>query len=109
MKYTVKNGDLATAWRNDIAVVSTPVLVWLCEMAALEVMEGEGITDFSVGYAHECKHVSSARLGDVLDATARLRESRGNRLVFDSEVRLGETVLMRSQHTRVTVDRDSVA
>ena len=35
LTYKVSAGDLATAWRNDVPVLATPLLLWLSELAAM--------------------------------------------------------------------------
>ncbi|SPJ41438.1 hypothetical protein CHUV2995_02252 [Corynebacterium diphtheriae subsp. lausannense] len=61
IEYSVEEKDLATNWRNDLPVVSTPVLVWLCEIAAMdELSHSLGVDIFTVGFSHECKHVGRA-------------------------------------------------
>lgn len=104
MQYQVKEADLATAWSNNVPVVATPVLVWLCEMASIEATKESGEDIFTVGYAHDCKHLASARLGDTLSACAKLVNRSEKRLTFETQVLLGDTILMSSVHTRAIVN-----
>lgn len=67
IEYSVEEKDLATNWRNDLPVVSTPVLVWLCEIAAMdELSHSLGVDIFTVGFSHECKHVGGVRQGSSI-------------------------------------------
>ncbi|WP_425455490.1 thioesterase, FlK family [Corynebacterium gerontici] len=98
--------DLATQWRNDIPVVATPILIWLCELAAMRELENEGCDAFTVGFSHECKHVGACGLGEVVEVEARLVSQSESDYVFDCIARHGTKTLLSSKHIRKAVQRD---
>ncbi|CAB0518161.1 hypothetical protein FRC0484_00556 [Corynebacterium diphtheriae] len=101
VEYSVEEKDLATNWRNDLPVVSTPVLVWLCEIAAMdELSHSLGTEIFTVGFSHECKHVGACGKGSQLKAHASLLSSEETTFSFDCSVYHNDQLLMKSIHTR---------
>ncbi len=109
IEYSVEEKDLATNWRNDLPVVSTPVLVWLCEIAAMdELSHSLGVDIFTVGFSHECKHVGACGRGARLKASVSLLDSDGATFSFDCSVYHNSQLLMKSIHTRKKVVKEKI-
>src|SRR3954462_14166871 len=97
-------GDLLTDVDGTLplAVLSTPGMVLMMEMAATNLVRNElPANHATVGFEVCIKHVGGALEGAVCTVTARLREVVDERkLRFDVEVREGERTIGVGTHER---------
>jgi fluoroacetyl-CoA thioesterase len=107
LTYKVNAGDLATAWRNDVPVLATPVLLWLSELAAMRAIAdtlAEG--QMTVGLSRDSTHLAPTPEGWSVQISASLTQIEGRRLVFAVEARDGRDVVLQGTHVRAIVNRD---
>ena len=87
------------------AVLSTPAMIGLMEVAASQAVQPElppgAIT---VGTRIEVDHLKAVPGGTTVRATARLVKHEGRFLVFDVEARAGQVVLGRGRVFRAIVE-----
>ncbi len=87
------------------AVLSTPAMIGMMEIAASQAVQPElppgAIT---VGTRIEVDHLKAVPGGTIVRATARLVKHEGRFLVFDVEARSGEHVLGRGKVFRAIVE-----
>src|ERR1700691_2083756 len=87
------------------AVLSTPAMIGMMEIAASQAVQPElppgAIT---VGTRIEVDHLKAVPGGTTVRATARLVKHEGRFLVFDVEARSGEHVLGRGKVFRAIVE-----
>jgi fluoroacetyl-CoA thioesterase len=87
------------------AVFSTPAMIGMMEVAASQAVSPDlppgAIT---VGTRIEVDHLKAVPAGTNVRATARLANYEGRFLVFDVEVRAGETILGRGRVFRALVE-----
>jgi predicted thioesterase len=87
------------------AVLSTPAMIGMMEIAASQAVQPElppgAIT---VGTRIEVDHLKAVPGGTTVRATARLVKHEGRFLVFDVEARSGEHVLGRGRVFRAIVE-----
>jgi fluoroacetyl-CoA thioesterase len=87
------------------AVLSTPAMIGMMEVAASQAVQPElppgAIT---VGTRIEVDHLKAVPGGTTVRATARLVKHEGRFLVFDVEARAGEFVLGRGRVFRAIVE-----
>ncbi len=107
LTYKVSAGDLATAWRNDVPVLATPVLLWLSELASMRAIadtlsEGE----MTVGLSHDSTHLAPTPEGWSIQISASLTQIEGRKLVFAVEASDGQDVVLKGIHVRAIVNRD---
>ncbi|HMB09653.1 thioesterase family protein [Saliniramus sp.] len=107
LTYKVSAGDLATAWRNDVPVLATPVLLWLSELASMRAIadtlpEGE----MTVGLSHDSAHLAPTPEGWSVQISASLTQIEGRKLVFAVEASDGRDVILKGTHVRAIVNRE---
>ena len=87
------------------AVLSTPAMIGMMEVAAAEAVRKDlppgAIT---VGTRIEVDHLKAVASGTFVRATARLAEHRGRFMIFDVEARAGEHVIGRGRVYRAIVE-----
>ncbi len=100
--------DTAVAFRSgDVAVLSTPRIVALCEEAAVAAVEGSlDAGETTVGMRIQLDHLNPTAVGDVVTADARLEKVEGRRLKFSVSVNDARGLVAAGKVTRVVVDRD---
>ncbi|MCX5265948.1 thioesterase family protein [Streptomyces sp. NBC_00199] len=105
--HVVKEADTAANWGNELPVLATPVLLWLSEIAAMEVI-GSGLSprDMTVGLAHDSAHQAPSVLGDTVTVHAELRSIEGKKLVFNVSASDGRATVLAGRHTRAVVDKE---
>lgn len=107
LTHTVTTEDSAKNWGNDLDVLSTPVLLWLSEIAAMKVTESAvSAPAMTVGLAHDSAHLAPTPTGATVTITATLTEVDGNKLVFAVEGRDSHSTILRGVHSRAVVNRD---
>lgn len=105
LEHVVRREDLATSWKNDVEVLSTPILLWLAELACMAAL-GERVKPpwMTLGTAHQVKHLAPTPEGFRLSITARLAEVENRKLVFDVEASDGAEPILSGRHERFLVD-----
>jgi predicted thioesterase len=108
VELVVAEADTAVAYRTgDVAVVSTPRIVALCEEAAVAAVAGafaEGET--TVGMRIQLDHLAPTAVGGRVTAQARLEKVEGRRLRFSVSVNDERGLVAAGKVTRVIVDRE---
>ena len=108
VELVVADGDTAVAHRSgDVAVLSTPRIVALCEEAAVAAVAGAfepGQTTVSMRI--QLDHLAPTAIGDTVTADARLVVVEGRRLKFSVSVNDERGLVAAGKVTRVVVDRD---
>ncbi|MFJ3224528.1 thioesterase family protein [Streptomyces sp. NPDC086783] len=100
--------DSATAWENDVDVLATPILLWLSEVTAMDVLSEEITTPWmTVGLNHDSAHVAPTPVGEEITVTATLTEVDGKVLTFAVEARDSRAVILRGVHGRAVVNREA--
>ncbi|MCU1497963.1 MAG: hypothetical protein JWM47_1916 [Acidimicrobiales bacterium] len=104
----VGDDDTAIAFRSgDVAVLSTPRIVALCEQAAVAAVAGsfdEGQTTVSMRV--QLDHLAPTAVGCRVNAVARLEKVDGRRLKFSVSVNDERGLIAAGKVTRVVVDRE---
>jgi predicted thioesterase len=107
IRHTVTDEDCARRWGNDLQVLATPVLLWLSEIAAMEVIApAVPATTMTVGLSHDSAHLAPTPVGDVVTVTATLTGACGKRLTFAVEAADSRDTVLRGVHERAAVNRD---
>jgi len=87
------------------AVLSTPAMIGMMEIAAAQSVQGElpegAIT---VGTRFEVDHLKAVPEGTSVRATARLTENKGRFMIFEVEARAGEHLIGRGRVYRAIVE-----
>lgn len=106
--HTVRDADCATNWANDLPVLATPVLLWLGETTAMQVIESAlADGEMSVGYAHtSAEHLAATPAGWTVTVTATLTRVDGRMLEFSIEASDTRDLIFRGTHVRAVIDRD---
>jgi fluoroacetyl-CoA thioesterase len=106
--HVVNEADTALAMHSgDVAVLSTPRVIALCEEAAVLVLAGLLTpAQTSVGCRIEVAHVAPVAVGTVVRASATLERSEGRRLVLNVSVTDASGLVAAGRMTRVIVDRE---
>ncbi|HXW55190.1 MAG TPA: hotdog domain-containing protein [Candidatus Cybelea sp.] len=87
------------------AVLSTPAMIGLMELAAAQAVEAElSPGAITVGTRIEVDHLKAVSLGALVRARARLVGQEGRFLIFDVEARSGELVIGRGRVFRAIVE-----
>ncbi|MBL0389289.1 hypothetical protein JJB07_22110 [Tumebacillus sp. ITR2] len=101
----VKDEYLATNWKNNFPVLSTPILLWLAELVCMQVVEQEvGADCATVGTAHQMKHLAATPCGERFTITATLREVDRKKLVFDVTAEDEHEQILSGVHERFVID-----
>jgi fluoroacetyl-CoA thioesterase len=89
------------------AVLSTPAMIGMMEVAAAQSVQAELPTGaITVGTRIEVDHLKAVPAGATVRATARLVEHEGRFLVFEVEARSGDLVLGRGRVFRAIVEHE---
>ncbi|HEX2577232.1 MAG TPA: hotdog domain-containing protein [Aquihabitans sp.] len=108
VELVVADADTAIAARSgDVAVISTPRIVALCEEASMAAVDGllpGGET--TVGMRIQLDHLAPTAVGDLVRADARLEKVEGRRLKFSVSVNDDRGLVAAGKVTRVVVDRE---
>jgi fluoroacetyl-CoA thioesterase len=106
LTHRVADADLATSWQNDVPVLATPILLWLCELACMRAVEG-ALDDgrMTLGYGHESKHLAATPKDWTVQIAAELRAIDGKILTFEISAHDGQDEVFLGRHTRAVVDR----
>lgn len=104
---TVTSRDTASAvGSGDVAVLATPIVVAICEEAAVAAVARALVpTETSVGTHVAIDHLRPSPVGAVVTAEAILSRVDGSSLSFSVEVRDGDVVVARGTVERAIVDR----
>jgi fluoroacetyl-CoA thioesterase len=97
-------GDLITTHVGGKGTFSTPAMVGLMEITSHHSLDGllpEGHT--TVGYEIHVRHLAPAPPGSMIVVSSRLTEVKGNKLYFEVECRLGDTLVGSGIHKRAIV------
>ncbi|MFZ4584786.1 MAG: thioesterase family protein [Acidimicrobiia bacterium] len=92
---------------GDVDVLATPILVLICERAAVAATDGNlepGTT--TVGHRVQVDHLSPTPIGGIVTAEATLELVEGRRLTFRVAVNDGRGLVAAGRVTRVVVDRE---
>ncbi|KZM71637.1 thioesterase family protein [Nocardia terpenica] len=107
VEHTVTEKDTAMRWGNDLPVLSTPVLLWLSELAAMRAVEPYVVPGWmTVGIAHDSSHLAPSVEGNTISINATLVDVDGSRLRFDVSAEDGETVILAGSHTRGVINSE---
>ena len=95
---TVRENDTGAAvGSGELPYLATPVVLALCEAAALDALAGSlPPNSTSVGMRVHLDHVRPVPVGRTVRATARLERVEGRRLTFSVETRDGADDLVAS-------------
>ena len=104
----VKEEDLVSRLGYiDVDVLSTPRLIQLIEMAAIEAVQGFIPPDqLSLGTQVKVKHLSPTPLGKKVTAHALLKEVDKNRLLFLVEAHDEMEKIAEGEHERILVPKE---
>ena len=108
LTHVIQEHDSARQWGNNLPVLATPVLLWLAEIAAMNVIEPAlSENEMSVGVAHDAKHLTFTPIGSTISITAQLLSVERRRLCFRIEAQDEEEVIYQGTHERglVAIDR----
>lgn len=108
MELVVAEADTAIAAHSgDVAVLSTPRIVALCEEAAVEAVAGSfGDGETTVSMRVQLDHLAPTAVGGLVTADARLEKVEGRRLKFSVSVNDDRGLVAAGKVTRVVVDRE---
>lgn len=104
----VTDTDTALAHGSgDVAVISTPKVVALCEEAAIAAL-GDSLAsnETTVGMRIQLDHLAPTAIGGRVQADAKLEKVEGRRLIFSVSVNDDRGLVAAGKVTRVIVDRD---
>lgn len=107
-KVLVSEVDTAVAARSgDVAVISTPRVVALCEEAAIDAL-GDSLpsNETTVGMRIQLDHLAPTAIGETVTADAKLEKVEGKRLIFSVSVNDDRGLVAAGKVTRVVVDRE---
>lgn len=80
---TVSSDYTAAEWGNDLPVLATPILLWLSELAAMEVTDGRlGRDLISLGLSHDSAHLAPTPAGEEVTLRATLIAVGANKLSY---------------------------
>ncbi len=100
----VEHSHLATAWENDLPVLSTPILLWWAELAAMDAVAGAIHAPWmTVGVHHDATHQAPTTRGIEVEVTARLVSADGGLLTFEVSAHDGTREVLNGRHTRGVV------
>lgn len=103
----VTDDDTATAAKSgDVAVLSTPRIVALCEEASVAAVAGQlpkGET--TVGMRIQLDHLAPVSVGSRVTVDAKLERVEGRRLKFSVSVNDDRGLVAAGKITRVVVER----
>ena len=106
LSHDVVASDLASAWRNDVEVLATPILLWLAELACMRAIDRCLAPGFmTLGYGHEVRHLAPTPLGWTVQIEAKLVAMDDKVLEFEVSASDGKDVVLKGRHTRAIVDR----
>lgn len=95
------------AHSGDVAVLSTPRVVALCEEAAISAVEGSfAVGETTVSMRVQLDHLAPSSVGSTVTADAKLEKVEGRRLIFAVAVNDERGLVAAGRVTRVVVDRD---
>lgn len=105
---TVGVGDTAIAHRSgDVAVLSTPRIIALCEEAAVTAVRGSlAPGETTVGHTVRLDHVMPSAVGAEVRAEVTLAKVEGRRLTFTVSVSDTRGLIAAGRLTRVVVDAE---
>jgi predicted thioesterase len=87
------------------AVLSTPAMIGMMEIAAAQAVQAELPTGaITVGTRVEVDHLKAVPEGTSVRATARLVEYKGRFMIFEVEASAGENVIGRGRVYRAIVE-----
>ena len=87
------------------AVLSTPAMIGMMEIAAAQAVQAElPIGAITVGTRIEVDHLRAVPEGTSVRATARLVEHKGRFMIFEVEASAGEHVIGRGRVHRAIVE-----
>jgi fluoroacetyl-CoA thioesterase len=108
VELTVTDADTALAMHSgEVAVLSTPRIVALCEEASMQAVSGrlaQGET--TVGHTVQLDHVAPTRVGTAVRAEATHKKVEGRRLTFAVAVSDTRGLVAAGKITRVIVATD---
>ncbi|CAN5424193.1 hypothetical protein BH10ACT1_BH10ACT1_42340 [soil metagenome] len=108
VELVVADDDTAVAFRSgDVAVLSTPRIVALCEEAAVAAVAGAfSASETTVSMRIQLDHLAPTAVGGIVTADARLVVVEGRRLKFSVSVNDERGLVAAGKVTRVVVDRE---
>jgi predicted thioesterase len=108
VELVVTSADTAIAARSgDVAVLSTPRVVALCEEAAIVAVGDRLATgETTVGMRVQLDHLAPIAVGGTVTADAKLDKVEGHRLVFTVSVNDERGLVAAGKVMRVIVQRD---
>jgi len=87
------------------AVLSTPAMIGMMEIAAAQAVQAElPVGAITVGTRIEVDHLKAVPEGTSVRATARLVEHKGRFMIFEVEASAGEHVIGRGRVYRAVVE-----
>ena len=105
---TVGDDDTAIAYGSgSVPVLATPRVVALCEEAAVAAVADHlpyGMT--TVGTRIELDHLVASPIGAEVVASATVVAVDGRSSTFDIRATMGDTIVARGVHVRVTVQEE---
>ena len=106
MTHVVAVSDLATAWKNDVPVLATPVLLWLAEITCMRAIEDD-LPDGSMtlGFRHDVSHLAPTPLGWTITLHATLTGIDDKLLTFSVRAHDGNDLILSGEHTRGLVSK----
>ena len=87
------------------AVLSTPAMIGMMEIAAAQAVQAElPVGSITVGTRIEVDHLKAVPEGTSVRATARLVQYKGRFMIFEVEASVGESVIGRGRVYRAIVE-----
>jgi len=108
LELTVSNDDTALAHRTGaVAVLATPVVIALCEEAAILALDGAlEAEETTVSSRVELSHITPVAVGATVTAVAVLERIEGRRLIFAVSVDDARGLVAAGRVTRVIVETE---
>ena len=108
VELVVTDDDTALAARSgDVAVLSTPRIVALCEEAAMAALTGRlAKGETTVGMRIQLDHLAPIAVGGRVTADAKLDKIEGRRLIFAVSVNDERGLVAAGKVQRVVVERE---
>lgn len=97
------------SWRDLPGVVATIVAAGLAEEACVRLLHPLLLNEnTSVGASLFIRHLAPSRAGEVLTASAVVRDVGADRATFEIEITSSERLIARVEHTRVVIARSQL-
>jgi len=106
LEHIVTAGDLASAWRNEFPVLSTPILLWLSELACMRAVEHcLAPEEITLGVLHNSRHIAASLEGAQITILATLINWSDKSLEFSVRAYDQSRLVLDGAHSRAVLTR----